>query len=115
MLVISIARPIAQRLGAPLCVLLVRKLGVPGQPEVAMGAISENGVRVLNNEIVETLMIAARETALEIRSRIDQLICLAQPHPFAAIGYWYLDFSQVSDEEVMDILLRHSSKFGSVT
>lgn len=181
---VPVAEPIAQRLGVPLSVLLVRKLGVPGQPEVAMGAISENGVRVLNNEIVETLAIdtreiarieqrerqelerrqqlyrsgtplpkvtgktvilvddglatgatmkaaikvlkrdeagtivvavpvAARETALEIRSDIDRLVCLAKPYPFAAIGYWYQDFSQVRDDEVLEIIQRHSSKFGN--
>lgn len=183
---VPVAEPIAQRFGTPLSVLLVRKLGVPGQPEVALGAISENNVRVLNNEIVEALAldaleiarieqrerkelerrkqcyrsgsplprlsgktvilvddglatgatmkaaievlkrskvgtivvavpIAARETAIEIKRNIDRFVCLAQPHPFVAIGYWYEDFSQVSDDEVQDIIQRHSFKFGHAT
>lgn len=183
---VPVAEPIAQRLGVPLSVLLVRKLGVPSQPEVAMGAISENDVRVINSEIVDTLAIeaheivsieqrerkeldrrkqcyrsgnplpsvigktvilvddglatgatmkaaiqvlkkanagaivvavpiAARETAIEIQRDIHRFVCLAQPHPFVAIGYWYDDFSQVSDNEVVDIIQRHSSKFGNVT
>jgi putative phosphoribosyl transferase len=49
---------IAQRLGAPLEVLVVRKLGVPGHEELAMGAIASSGARVLNSEVIFSLRIA---------------------------------------------------------
>ena len=54
---------IARRLGAPLEVLLVRKLGVPTQPELAMGAIGEGGIRVLDEQRIERLGI--RSAAVE--------------------------------------------------
>jgi predicted phosphoribosyltransferase len=50
---------IAQRLGAPLDVLVVRKLGVPGHEELAMGAIATGGVRVLNSDVILGLRIPA--------------------------------------------------------
>lgn len=52
---------VAKVLHAPLDVFVVRKLGVPGNPELAMGAIASGGVRVLNAEIVETLRISEHE------------------------------------------------------
>jgi predicted phosphoribosyltransferase len=54
---VPIAYAVAQALCAPLDVLVVRKLGVPSQPELAMGAIAAGGVRVLNDEVVEELRI----------------------------------------------------------
>ena len=50
---------VAQKLGASLDVFLVRKLGVPGHEELAMGAIASGGVRVLNREVIEDLQIPA--------------------------------------------------------
>src|SRR5262249_46386231 len=52
-----VAFEVARELRAPLDIFLVRKLGVPGRPELAMGAIASGGVRVLNHEVVETLGI----------------------------------------------------------
>jgi len=68
---VPVAQPVAQALGAPLDVLLVRKLGVPRQPELAMGAIATGGVRVLHQAVVDALgitpdvvdAVAAREGA----------------------------------------------------
>ncbi|MDF2508164.1 MAG: putative phosphoribosyltransferase [Microbacterium sp.] len=54
---VPIAAQVARALHAPLDVLVVRKLGVPWQPEVAMGAIGEDGVRVLDEELVRALRI----------------------------------------------------------
>jgi len=54
---VPVAYEIAQALHAPLDVCVVRKLGVPGQPELAMGAIALGGVRVLNEEVVASLAI----------------------------------------------------------
>lgn len=67
---VPVAFEVAQALHAPLDVLLVRKLGVPGQEELAMGAIASGGVFVLNSEVVQGLEIP-RET-------IDQAIAQEQ-------------------------------------
>lgn len=53
------AREVARALGAPLDVLVVRKLGVPWHPELAMGAIAEGGIRVLNDEVIRISRIGA--------------------------------------------------------
>lgn len=66
---VPVAYEVARALGAPLDVFLVRKLGVPGQEELAMGAVATGGVRVINNQIVHALripdhmidMVAAKE------------------------------------------------------
>jgi predicted phosphoribosyltransferase len=68
---VPVAREVAHALGAPLDVLVVRKLGLPGQRELAMGALASGGMRVLNQELVEQLgieeavidRVAAREAA----------------------------------------------------
>ena len=58
---VPVAWEVARGLRAPLDVLMVRKLGAPGQPELAVGAIGEGGVRVLNAGLIRGLMIAARD------------------------------------------------------
>lgn len=58
---VPVAREVAKALDAPLDVILVRKLGVPWQPELAMGAIGEGGVRVINRSIVRSLGIDEEE------------------------------------------------------
>src|SRR5690606_9988889 len=58
---VPVAAEVAQALGAPLDLILVRKLGVPWQPELAMGAIGEGGVEVLNDAIVSGLDISASQ------------------------------------------------------
>jgi putative phosphoribosyl transferase len=54
---VPVAYEVARALGAPLDVFLVRKLGVPGQEELAMGAIATGGVRVLNDDVVHALQV----------------------------------------------------------
>src|SRR6266478_3562217 len=54
---VPVAYEVAMALHAPLDVFVVRKLGVPGQRELAMGAIATGGVRVLNDDVIETLKI----------------------------------------------------------
>ncbi len=75
---VPVGYEVARTLNAPLDVLVVRKLGVPGQEELAMGAVASGGVRVLNRRVVETLgisdevidAVAAREQReLERRER----------------------------------------------
>jgi putative phosphoribosyl transferase len=174
---VSVGYEIARALDAPLDVFVVRKLGVPGYRELALGAIASGGVRVLNEDVVEALnispanieQIAAEEqkelerrerayrsdrpapsvqgrtvilvddgiatgstlraaieairslrparlvvaagvapmsTFLELRSQVDEIVCLITPYSFAAIGLLYERFTQVSDEEVTDLLER---------
>src|SRR5256714_9534610 len=54
---VPVAWEVARRLGAPLDVFVVRKLGVPGHEELAMGALASGGVRVLNQELIDELGI----------------------------------------------------------
>jgi putative phosphoribosyl transferase len=172
---VPVALQVARVLGAPLDVIIVRKLGVPFQPELAMGAVGEDGVRVINREVVlvagvsedELAAVQAREQAqvearaaryrarrarlpldgqiavvvddgiatgstaraacqvarahgaarvvlavpvappgweAGFRGEADELVCVQTPAWFAAIGQFYADFSQVSEEEVIACL-----------
>jgi predicted phosphoribosyltransferase len=176
---VPVAYQVARRLRAPLDVFLVRKLGVPGHEELAMGAIASGGVRVLNDEVVRMLSIpprvidavaqlelaelqrrealyrgdrpapqvagetviliddglatgstmraaaaalrrenpaklivavpvAAAETCEAFRDVVDEVVCATTPAPFHAVGVWYGDFSQTTDDEVRDLLARAS-------
>jgi len=58
---VPVAFEVARLLHAPLDVLLVRKLGVPGHPELAMGAIASGGVRVLSHDIISQLVVTPEE------------------------------------------------------
>jgi predicted phosphoribosyltransferase len=172
---VPVAYEVARALGAPLDVFLVRKLGVPGHEELAMGAIASGGVRVLNEQLVRALGIpdrviaaaaaeeqrelerrerlyrgdrpapdvrgrtvilvddglatgasmlaavqalrrqgaahivvavpvASPDTCAALRPEVDDIICAATPEPFHAVGLWYQDFSQTTDDEVRDLL-----------
>jgi len=160
---VPVAYEVAKTLNAPLDLCLVRKLGVPGHKELAMGAIASGGVRVLNYDVISWLgisgttidAVAARElqelqrrdrvyrgdrpvpnirdrivisvlkpqqpaslivavpvappeTCDVIRAEVDEVVCLMIPEMFYAIGLWYEDFSQTTDEEVRDLLARQS-------
>lgn len=70
---VPVAAEVARRLGAPLDVILVRKLGVPWQPELAMGAIGEGGVEVLNQQIVSALDVSPRQIEAVRRSEQAEL------------------------------------------
>lgn len=84
---VPVAFEVAQALRAPLDVFLVRKLGVPGQEELAMGAIASGGVRVLNYDIIETLHLSEaaidRVTAKQQQEleRREQLYRQNRPYP----------------------------------
>jgi predicted phosphoribosyltransferase len=67
---VPVAAEVARSLGAPLDVIIVRKLGVPSQPELAMGAIGEDGIRVVNEDIVESA--ALDSSALDAIERREQ-------------------------------------------
>src|ERR1700733_14986474 len=69
---VPVAYEIARALDAPLDVILVRKVGLPAQPELAMGAIGEDGVRVVNADVVEAEHVSDREfAAVEERERAE--------------------------------------------
>lgn len=172
---VPVAYEVARALPAPLDVFVVRKLGVPSQPELAMGAIGPGGVKVLNRTVVEKLAVsdslisevaqrelkelarreadyrgglspikiegqevilvddglatgssmlaavqavrqqkpsrvtigvpvAASQTASRLAHLCDELISLLEPDAFYAVGQWYEDFSQITDEEVRKLL-----------
>ena len=183
---VPVAYEVARALKAPLDVLIVRKLGLPGQPELAMGAIASGGILVLNEELwnyytpsaTAIEAVAARErkelerrerayrgdrpapdvrgrtvilvddgiaTGTTMRSAVEALkkqsaaavviavpvapasvceefgrlkdhvvfTCLTTPEPFFAVGLWYEDFSQTTDEEVRDLLARAARRPGA--
>ena len=172
---VPVAAEVAAALGAPLDVFLVRKLGVPGHDELAMGAIAEGGIEVLNTRLVRDLAIprplidrvavrerleldrhdrqfragrarpaagghvvilvddglatgatmeaavlalrelkpsrivvaapvGAPETCRRLAAVADEVVCPEQPASFSAVGLWYEDFSQTSDQDVRDLL-----------
>lgn len=172
---VPVAAEIAKALAVPLDIVLVRKLGVPSHPELAMGAIAEGGVEVLDDRLIRQLGIptglveqvavrerlelerrdrqyrggrrrpdvadrtvivvddglatgATMEAALQalrhlgaarlvaaapvgapatcerLRAHADAVVCLEQPHDFSAVGLWYDDFEQTTDQEVMHLI-----------
>ncbi|HEX7288438.1 MAG TPA: phosphoribosyltransferase [Candidatus Angelobacter sp.] len=70
---IPVAFEVAQALRAPLDLLLVRKLGTPGQRELAMGAIASGGVRILNHDLISSLGITQEQLAESIRDQETEL------------------------------------------
>jgi putative phosphoribosyl transferase len=69
---VPVAFEVARALGAPLDVIFVRKLGLPAQPELAMGAIGEDGVRVVNDDVVRVVGASAETIAdVEARERVE--------------------------------------------
>src|SRR4051812_8462906 len=69
---VPVAAPVAAALGAPLDVIVVRKLGAPAQPEFALGAIGEDGVWVVNDEAVRLCGVDDRQlAAIEARERAE--------------------------------------------
>ena len=176
---VPVAYEIGKELGLPVDIFVVRKLGVPGHEELAMGAIASGGVRHINRDVVDQLRIdsetidvasrreqkeierreqlyrgqrppvdvrnktvilvddglatgstmraaiaalrqhrparivvavpaAAPRTCSDIADEVDEIICAATPEPFYAVGQWYQEFSQTTDDEVRDLLARAS-------
>jgi putative phosphoribosyl transferase len=174
---VPVAYEVAQRLGAPLDVFIVRKLGVPGFEELAFGAIASGGVRVLNDDVVRALPnaneliesvtakemeelerreqryrdgrpapeprgrvvilvddglatgatmraavaalrqrgaakivvavpVGAADTCRQFEAEVDEMVCVIASEWFQAVGQYYEDFSQITDEEVRELLTR---------
>jgi putative phosphoribosyl transferase len=174
---VPVAYEVSEALHAPLDVFVVRKLGLPAHPELAIGAIASGGVRIVDQSalrrfgvtdeqlaavaageereldrrerqyrdgrpfpnvegrtviliddglatgatmaaaatalraehparLVVAVPVAAAETCRAFQGLVDEVVCGATPEPFHAVGLWYEDFSQTSDEEVSDLLAR---------
>jgi predicted phosphoribosyltransferase len=172
---IPVAYEVACALHAPLDVFVVRKLGLPGHREYAIGAIASGGTRVLNDEaiwqlhvspstvdavarveqvelerrereyrgarppvpidgrvvilvddglatgstmraavlairrrfpsqIVVAVPVGARETCRAMDDVADEVVCARMPDPFTAVGLWYENFEQTTDDEVRQLL-----------
>ncbi|GEA18181.1 phosphoribosyltransferase [Moorella sp. E306M] len=82
---------------------------------VATGLTTEAALRSVKQanpaRLVLAVPVAPPETAERLRSLVDDLICLATPVPFYAVGQFYEDFSQVSDDEVKNILKKYKRTF----
>jgi putative phosphoribosyl transferase len=182
---VPVGYEVAEALGAPLDVFVVRKLGVPGHEELAMGAIASGGVRVLNEDVVGPFRLSARDidrvaareelelsrrereyrggvapaevegrtvilvddglaTGASMRAAVkalrqrrpswlvvavpvgapstcavfeaeaDHVVCARTPDPFYAVGQWYEDFRQTSDEEVRDLVAHARHRMAQV-
>ena len=59
--------------------------------------------------IIVAVPVASPQTCEQFQSEVDQVICAVTPEPFWAVGQWYRDFSQTSDQEVRDLLRRAAS------
>lgn len=173
---VIVGHEIAKALNCPLDVIITRKISFPGQPDVAIGVVSETGTVVRNNQLISTykipedyirreiarqreeiewrvalyrggrrlpslndktvilvddgivtgsilksaiqtllrdnverlvaaLTVAERDAEREIHMMADELVCLETSRDMSAVDSFYRDFSMVSDEEIMDILM----------
>jgi hypothetical protein len=79
---------------------------------LATGATMLAAIKALRKlqpaRIVVAVPIAARDTCEALRAEVDEVICAITPEPFQAVGRWYEDFSQTSDEEVRELLARRA-------
>lgn len=79
---------------------------------LATGSTMRAAVAALRQQgpaaIVVAVPIAARETCEELGELVEEIVCAATPHPFRAVGLWYDDFAQTTDEEVRALLAREA-------
>jgi predicted phosphoribosyltransferase len=75
----------------------------------AVRAVRQRGAR----EVIVALPVAARDTSEKLRAAADRLICVHTPEAFAAVGSWYRDFDQTSDQQVCTLLERSSQGFSA--
>lgn len=112
---VQVAFEVAKALHAPLDVFVVRKLGTPGNPELAMGAIATGAtlhaaIRALKMQhpvrLVVGVPVCSEPVLRGLKSEVDEFIVLMVPEPFHGVGAWYKNFNQTSDEEVSELLAR---------
>jgi len=77
---------------------------------IATGATTRAALRAVRRRhpklLVLAVPVAPEETVAALRAEVDEVVCLATPRPFGAIGYFYRDFRQLEDDEVRDLLAR---------
>ena len=77
---------------------------------IATGATTRAALRAVRRrhpkQLVLAVPVAPEETVVAMRAEVDEVVCLATPRPFGAIGYFYRDFRQLEDDEVRDLLAR---------
>src|SRR5207253_776715 len=99
---VPVAAEVARVLNAPLDLAIVRKVGAPENPELAVAAI-----RALKRrsalEIVVALPVAPPETLTDLAGEADWTVCLSEPVHFRALSQNYLNFPQLSDDDVIAI------------
>jgi putative phosphoribosyl transferase len=178
---VPVAAEVAERLEAPLDLLLVRKIGAPHQPELAIGSIIDGGAPIIVRDeelirltgtsakafdeacarelaeierrrkfylgtrkpvplagkiaividdglatgntmraalhaarlrkphmLIMAVPVAPKEAFEDFRGEVDQIVCLATPEPFGAVGYFYQDFEPTTDAEVIQLMRKHS-------
>lgn len=93
---VPVAYEVAKRLHAPLDVMVVRKLGVPGWENLAMGSVASGGARVINDEVVHGSNISAESIERAAAAELQEL----HRH-----GQWYENFQQTTDAEVKQLLM----------
>jgi predicted phosphoribosyltransferase len=102
---VPVGYEVATRLAAPLDVIVVRKLGVPGYEELAMGAIEAARQRGAAR-VVCAVPVGPPHSCALLAKRTDDLVCLDRRHPLRAVGEAYEDFAATTDAEVRDLLDR---------
>jgi predicted phosphoribosyltransferase len=113
-----VAFQVGNVLNAPLDLVLIRKIGAPGQPALAIGAIVDDGIATGATiraaieglwqagvvRLIVAVPVAPRDTADALRSEVDEFVCLFAPKFFDAVGSFYEDCSQTPDEAVIAFL-----------
>jgi predicted phosphoribosyltransferase len=127
---VVVAAEIARHLEAPLDVLVVRKLGAPAQPELAIGAVTDGEhPRVFRNEdVLRSLGVSGEYLEYEIERQVvevdrlsalrreaDEFVCPLTPFVFRAVGSFYEDFRQVTDGEVITLLAESAQRLSRGT
>lgn len=72
----------------------------------AVAALKKEGAK----KIVVAVPVAPPETCRALRAQVDEIVCAVTPEPFRAVGLWYADFSQTTDDEVRELLARAASE-----
>lgn len=117
---VPVAVRVAAALTAPLEVFIARKVGAPGQPEVrgrdvilvddglATGVTAEAALRAIRgrgpHRLVLAVPVCPPDTAHRLATVADDVICVESPAGLDAVGAWYDDFAQTTDDEVLDLL-----------
>ena len=108
---VPVAFEVARALAAPLDLFLVRRLALPGDDDIAMGAIASGGVRRAQDpeRLVLAVPVGPADTVESLRDLADRVVCPLVPERFESIGEWYHEYGTVSDDRVREIMDRAAS------